>query len=459
MLSVSTRPSPVATWGGELRACLALAGPLVLTNAIEMSMNLISTVVIGHIGPDALAASTLALALYNAALLFGLGLTAAVSPLIARGMVERTMVRRAAQGGFWNAVLVTGPIWALLWEAEPIFKALGQDPALSRAAADYLHVVQWSFFPAMLYLVLRSVLAAVEQPGWAVVIGAAAVALDAILNTVLINGFGLIPGLGLAGSGLAMVLANIFMAAALLLVVTTHRRFSDYRILRGLFRPDPTIAVALWRMGLPIGIAILLETGMFAAAAGLIGHFDEGALAAHAIALQIASFAFVIPLGIAQAATVRVGRAAGANDHLAVGRAGWTALLLGVGTMVGTSLLLVSLPRLIVGLFLDPGAPGAEATMLGAVTLLTLAGLFQVADGAQVVTAGMLRGLGDTRATMIIAAVGYWGLGVPLAVALAPGSGAKGVWMGLVAGLFATAAMLLARWHAWRRSASTTRAY
>ena len=191
---------------------------------------------------------------------------------------------------------------------------------------------------------------------------------------------------------------------------------------------------------------------MFAAAAGLIGHYDEAALAAHAIALQAASCTFMVPLGIAQASTVRVGRAAGENNWRAVGRAGWAALVLGVGAMCVSSLVLLGLPQLIAGLFLDPAAPGAEAAMRSAVTLLALAGLFQIADGAQVVLAGMLRGLGDTRTPMMIAAAGYWGLGVPLAAVLAPQMGAPGVWIGLVAGLFATAAMLLTRWRSWRRA-------
>ncbi len=452
MSSISTSPRPATTWLGELRASLALGGPLVLTNAIEMSMNLISTVAIGHIGPEALAASTLALALYSAALLFGLGLTTAVSPLIARGVGDRATVRHAVQGGFWNAVAITCPIWALLWEAEPIFRALGQDPALSVAAAGYMHAVQWSFLPAMVYLVLRSMLAAVERPSWAVITGAAAIGVNVGLNLVLVDGAGPIPALGLAGSGLATLLANLFMAATLGVVVVRHRDFRDFRILAGFFRPHWNTVAALWRLGFPIGIAIMLETGMFAAAAGLIGHYDEGSLAAHAIALQVASFAFVIPLGFAQAATVRVGRAAGLQDDGAVARGGWTALMLGVGAMCITSLVMIGVPRWIIGLFLDPNGPGAEAITRSAVTLLALAGLFQVADGAQVVLAGMLRGLGDTRAAMVIAALGYWGLGVPLAAALAPHLGAPGVWIGLVAGLFATAALLLARWGTWRRS-------
>ena len=452
MSSIKTRPSPALPWRGELRACIELGVPLVLTNAVEMAMHLTDAVMVGHIGPDALAASTLALALYSAVLLLGLGLTTAVSPLIARGIGDQAAVRRAVQGGFWNAVLIAGPIWALLWEAEPLFRALGQAPMLSRAAAGYLHTLQWSFLPAMIYLVLRSMLAAVERPSWAVVTGAAAVVVNALLNAVLISGVGFIPALGLAGSGLATLLSNLFMVAALGLAVVLDRRFRGYRILSGLFRPHWKTAAALWGLGLPIGIATMLEAGMFSAAAGLIGHYSEGALAAHAIALQVASFAFMVPLGIAQAATVRVGHAVGANDGKAVGRAGWTALSLGVGTMCLSSLVLISVPRSIVGLFLDSTAPGAEVVTQSAITLLALAGLFQVADGAQVVLAGMLRGLGDTRTAMLIAAVGYWGLGVPLAAALAPSMGAPGVWVGLVTGLFATAAMLLARWHSWRRA-------
>lgn len=452
MSSLSTLSPPATTWRDEFRACLVLSVPLVMTNAIEMGINLIGTVMIGHIGPDALAASSLALALYSAVLLFGLGLTTAVSPLIARAVGDPAIVRRAVQGGLWNAVVITGPIWALLWEAEPIFRALGQSATLSRDAAGYLHTVQWSFLPAMVYLVLRSMLAAVERPSWAVITGAAAIGVNAALNALLINGAGPLPALGLMGSGLATLLANIFMAATLGFVVVTRRHFRQYRILSGLLRPHWKTAAALWRLGLPIGIAIMLETGMFAAAAALIGHYDEGSLAAHAIALQVASFAFVVPLGVAQAATVRVGRAAGAKDEGAVRRGGWTALSLGVGSMGVTSLMMIGVPHVIVGLFLDPEGPRADAITRGAVTLLALAGLFQIADGAQVVLAGMLRGLGDTRAAMIIAAAGYWGLGVPLAAVLAPRLGAPGVWMGLVAGLFAVAAMLLARWRWWRRA-------
>lgn len=442
-----------AAWRQEVRACLALGVPLVVTNAIEMAMNLTNTALVGHIAPAALAAVTLALALYGVALTFGIGLTAAVSPLISSAMGgggTREAARRVAQGGLWNALAIVGPIWALLWQAEPILVAAGQDPALSRAAAAYLHVMQWGLLPALVYLVLRSMLAGLERPGWAVVTGLAAVVLNAGLNLLLIGGgFGL-PALGMAGSGLATVLSNLFMAGALAAAVALAPGLREIRVCAGLARPPWEACGALWRLGLPIGISIMLETGSFTAATALIGHYDAPALPAHAIALQIASFTFMVPLGIAQAVAVRVGRAAGAGDAEAVGRAGWTALALGLGAMAVAAAAMVALPGPLVALFLDPAEPGAAAVARTATVLLALAGAFQLADGAQVVLAGMLRGLKDTRVPMLISAFGYWVVGVPVAALLAPGYAAPGVWTGLVAGLFAVALLLLARWGVWR---------
>ena len=456
MFTAAIRPAPGTLWRDEFRACVALSVPLVVTNAVEMAMNLTNTALIGHIAPEALAAVTLALALYNVVLTFGIGLTAAVSPLISRevgrdgGKGEAT--RRVVQGGFWNAVLIIGPIWALLWEAEPIFRAFGQNAALSHAASVYLRVIQWSLFPILIYLVLRSMLAALQRPRWAVATGLAAVLLNAGLNILLIGGGCGLPALGFVGSGIATVLSNLFMGTALGLAVTLDARLRTVRISSGLLKLPRQACAALWRLGLPIGISIMLETGAFTAATALIGHYDEASLPAHAIALQFAALTFMVPLGIAQAVTVRVGQAAGAGDRAAVGRAGWTALGLCIGTMMVSALIMIGMPGPIIGLFLEPSEPGAAAIASTATTLLALAALFQIADGAQVVFGGMLRGLQDTRVPMLIAAVGYWGIGVPVAALLARRAGAPGVWVGLVAGLFAVAALLFVRWRSWRRA-------
>lgn len=445
--SLSSHP-----WRTELSACLALSWPLMLTNATEMAMNITSSALIGRISPEALAASTLAMALYTVTLLFGIGVTASVSALISRelgrGSNPDSSTRRIVQQGLWGATLLAGPCWLLLWNAAPIFRATGQDERLTTEAVAYMHALQWALGPALVYLVLRSLFAAMERARWAAAAGVTAVALNALFNWLLIGGHLGLPALGLLGSGLATVLSNLFMAAALAAVACMHPRFRPMRLFDGLLRPDFTGFAAFWRLGLPIGVSLLLETGMFAGAAALVGRFGAVALAAHAIALQTASLMFMVPLGIAQAATVRVGRAFGAGDRIAAMRAGWTALGVGEATMLVSAAVLIGLPRLIISCFIDQGEPGADAVAALAVTLLSIAGLFQIGDGAQVVLSGMLRGLHDAKAPMVVSAVGYWALGLPLGAVLALvfDFGAAGVWIGLTAGLFAAAALLLARW-------------
>ncbi|MDX7950139.1 MATE family efflux transporter [Lichenihabitans sp. Uapishka_5] len=450
MLFVSTRMA-ATPWRDEFRACLGLGVPLILTNAIEMALNLTNAAMIGRIAPEALAASTIALAFYNLCLMFGIGLAAAVSPLIARERGEASPDRaraigRLAQGGLWNSLALVVPIWVLLWWCEPLFRLAGQDPQLSAAAASYLHVLQWSLLPALIYLSLRSVLAALERPRWTVVIGLAAVPLNALLNWLLIDGHAGLPAMGINGSAIATVTSNIVMAGGLLAVTMLDRHIRPFRIVPGFGRPPFRACADLWRLGGPIGIGIMLEVGMFTAATALIGHYDVAALASHAIALQIASFTFMVPLGIAQAATVRVGKAAGAHDGAAVGRAGAVALMLGIGTMAVSALLLIGLPAPLIALFVDAREEGGAQVAASAAVLLGIAGLFQLADGAQVVLSGMLRGLRDSRGPMVIALLGYWGVGLPMAAALAVRAAAPGVWVGLTAGLCATAALLYWRW-------------
>ncbi|MCW6509093.1 MATE family efflux transporter [Hyphomicrobiales bacterium BP6-180914] len=411
-------------------------------------MNLTSAAMIGRINPEALGASTLGLALYNTCLMFGIGLTAAISPLVARergsGAVATTdAIRRLVHAGFWNNIIVVIPVWCLLWEAAPVLRLLGQESRLADEAASYLHVMQWSLLPALIYLVLRSLLAALERPRWAVVTGVGAVVLNFVLNWLLIDGHAGLPALGLLGSGLATFLSNLFMAGALSVAVAVDPRFRKLRLFQGLGRVPWRACATLWRLGAPIGIGIVLEVGMFTAATALVGHYDPVSLPAHAIALQVASFTFMVPLGIAQAATVRV---AGAAKRAASARAGWVALMLGLGVALASAVVLVTVPEPIIGLFIDPSEPGAQAVTRAAALLLGIAGIFQLADAAQVVLGGMLRGLQDTRMPMLIAMFSYWGVGLPLAFVLVINNATTGVWIGLTAGLFTVALLLLGRW-------------
>jgi MATE family multidrug resistance protein len=206
-----------------------------------------------------------------------------------------------------------------------------------------------------------------------------------------------------------------------------------------------------WRIGFPIGLTVAFEVVIFNGAAFMMGLFGESPLAAHAIAIQIASLTFMVPLGIGQAGTVRVGRAFGAGDSEGVRRAGATALFLALSFMASTALLMALAPQWLVAPFLDVSKPGAAEVAGLAMTFLFYAAVFQLADGAQVVGASILRGLGDTRLPMIFAGLGYWGIGLPLSAALGfltPLAG-RGIWIGLVIGLAVVSVMMLGRW--WSR--------
>jgi multidrug resistance protein, MATE family len=254
--------------------------------------------------------------------------------------------------------------------------------------------------------------------------------------------------MGLAGAGIATTLASLFTFAALALVISLDRGLRRYRLFGGFWSPDLSRLAAIWRIGYPIGGTLVFEVGLFNAAAFVIGLFGAEALAAHTIALQVAAFTFMVPLGVAQAATVRVGLARGAGDPEGVRRAGWAAYVLGVGFMAVVALLIVTFPRMLVGVFLDGGDPGNAGVIALAVTFLGFAALFQVVDGGQVVGAGLLRGLNDTRVPMLYAAIGYWGVGASLGLALAFPGGLKGagIWIGLATGLAVVAALMLWRW-------------
>jgi MATE family multidrug resistance protein len=231
-------------------------------------------------------------------------------------------------------------------------------------------------------------------------------------------------------------------------VVLLHRRFRRYRLFGHFWRSDWSRFREVWRLGLPIAVTLALEITIFNAAVFLMGLIGEESIAAHAIAIQVAALSFMVPMGLSQAATVRVGLAFGRRDRAGVARAGWTAFALGTGFMTMTGLVMLVLPWQLVTLFLDPAMPANHGVIRLAVSFLIVAAFFQIFDGAQVVAAGMLRGLHDTRVPMAYAALGYWGIALLTGVGLGFGLGWEGVgiWIGLAFGLASVAVMLLARW-------------
>lgn len=434
---------------------LALSWPMVLTNLAQTAMTTTDVLMMGHLGPDALAAGALGANLYMAALIFGLGVMSAVSPMISielgtnRHAVRE--VRRTVRQGFWAAACLVGPMWLFLWQAEAILLALGQDAALSRAAASYMTTLQWGLLPFFLYLVLRGFAAALQRPFAAFAVVLAAVGFNAFANWCLMFGRLGFPALGLPGSGLATTLSSALMFLGVAAVVSLDRRFRRYRLFGRVWVPDWPRFVVFWKLGLPIGTMVAFEVLIFNGAAFLMGLLGPTSLAAHAIAIQIASLTFMVPLGIGQAGTVRVGLAFGAGDRNGVMRAGTTALVLATAFMASTALVMLLWPGLLVRPFLDAAQPGTAAVAELAAAFLFYAAIFQIADGAQVIGSSILRGLRDTRVPMLIAGLGYWGIGLPLSVVLGfrtPLAGV-GIWIGLATGLAIVAVLMLWRW--WRR--------
>ena len=439
-------------WRDEVRATLALAWPLILTNIAQALIHATDVVLLGWAGPRTLAAATLGINLYFAFLIFGLGLMIASSPMLAREIGARRHsvrdVRRTVRQTMWAAAAISLPVWAILWHTRILLILLGQDPALAADAEIFVRALMWGMFPFLLYLVLRSFISALERPLWSLGVGLAAVLFNAVVNYGLIFGrFGL-PALGLQGAGIGSACANLLMFVGLALVVTRDRRFRRYRLFGRFWRADWERFREVWRLGLPIAITLGLEITIFNAAVFLMGLIGTDSLAAHAIAIQIASLTFMVPLGLGQAVTVRVGLAFGRGDRLGITIAGWTSFGLAVAFMGVMALVMIAAPGLLVSVFLDPADAANGPVMRLAVSFLLLAALFQVFDGAQAVGAGMLRGLHDTRVPMLYAAFGYWIVGLLTGIGLAFGRGwgGVGIWTGLAAGLGVVAALMIARW-------------
>jgi MATE family multidrug resistance protein len=445
-------PSTAHPWRAEAGATAALAGPLVLTNVAQSAINATDVILLGWVGATQLAASSVGINLYLIFLIFGMGLVMAASPIMARQLGRQRHsvreVRRTVRQAMWAATTLTIPVWIILWNAEPILRLLGQNPALSAQAAVFVRPLMFGFLPALLYLVLRAFVAALEQPVWALTISVMGVIANALINYVLIFGAGPIPSLGLFGAGLGSAITQTLMFVGMAAVVMLHPRFRRYHLFGRFWRPDWQRYAEVWRLGLPIALTLSLEVTLFIAAMFLMGLIGTNSIAAHTIAIQIASLTFMVPLGLSQAVTVRVGLAYGRGDVVGITRAGWTAFIMATSFMAAMALLIFAIPETLVSLFLDMRLPENQPVLPLAVSFLYVAALFQVFDGAQSVGAGMLRGLQDTTVPMIFAGFGYWVIGMGTAVWLGFGLGWEGygIWIGLAAGLAIVSVMMLWRW-------------
>jgi MATE family multidrug resistance protein len=459
----STRPKVDSAWGEELRGMLKLAWPLILANLTQQLIQATDVLLMGRLGATQLAAATLALNLTFTFNLFLFGLVTASSPIMASAFGQRSNnvrdVRRTFRAGLWLLIFALPPYWLLLWHVGDFMRAFGESEELASQGQTFLRAYMWCTAPWLLFQLLRNFVAALERPRVVLWLSLGGIGLNALLSWSLIFGHFGLPALGLVGGGVGSTITWIALCAALVVVTSNDRQFHRFRLFGNWWRFDGQRTWAMVKLGFPIGITMALEMGVFALAAYFMGWIGAPAIAAHAVALQIAALTFMVPLGLGQAATVRVGLAFGRRDRDGITRAGWTAWLAGVGFMAVMAIPMWAIPRRLVTLFLDDTSDNAVAIGL-AVGFLKVAAAFQLFDGAQVIGAGMLRGLHDTRWPLVFAAVGYWGVGLGIGSWLAFGADWKGlgIWIGLASGLAAVAVLMLARWSMRERLGLAVRA-
>ena len=443
---------PAGSFRREGLRTLRLALPLVVGNLAQAAINTTDVLILGRYDVDALAAAALGVNLYWVFGVFCMGLVTAASPLIAAEYGKRASsvrdVRRTVRQAIWASAAICLPVWAILWNAEAIYLALGQSPDLSAVAGGFVRIAMWGLFPWLAGLVLRYYVTALERPMWGVYVMVAGLAFNALACWALVFGRLGLPELGLEGAAIANALAQGVLGIGGIVVVTGVRRFRRYRLFGNFWRSDWQRFRAIFSVGLPIACTYAMEITVFSAAVFMMGIIGRTSLAAHSVAIQIAALAFMVPLSIGQAATVRAGIFHGRGDRTGLARAGQVALALGLASAAVSSALMWLLPGQLVGLFVRPATSEDAEVFRLAVAFVGVAALFQLVDSLQAVGAGLLRGIQDTRVPMIFAGLGYWAIGFTLGWFLAFHAGLEGVgvWLGLAGGLAATSILMCGRW-------------
>ncbi len=442
----------------ELRTLLVLAAPLVLGQLFQSGVGFTDTVTVGSLGSLELASVALGTAVYFFLFIFCSGVLYSVAPSVSQshGAGDTPGVLLAARQGIWLALFMAVPVTVLLQFTEPFLLRMGQDPAVAALAAGYLSTVAWGFTPMILTIALRGYLEGTGDTRPLMVILFLGLVVKIALNSVLLEGWGPFPALGVRGAALSSAFVYVVEFAAAALYVTMKQQ--RLRILQELGRPHPGMLRELVRVGIPIGFTLGFESGLFTVAAFVIGTFGGDQLAAHQVAMATSSMAFNIPLAIGMATGVRVGHNIGRLDRDAARLSAGTGVIVGLLIMMVTATVLWLFPEPIIGLYLDRSDPANAAVISMAVKFLGFAAMFQIADGVQVVASGALRGYKDTAVPMFVSLLSYWiiGMGGGLLLAFPYSMGAAGIWLGLVVGLF-VAALLLSWRLRWRTAQALQR--
>jgi MATE family, multidrug efflux pump len=424
---------------------LALAAPVVLAELGWVTMGIVDTVMVGRLGAHAIGAVGLASMLFFGVAVFAMGVLLGLDPLVAQafGAGRLDECHRWLVDGVWLGVLVAVPTVALIYGMRATLGAWGLPPEVESLVHPYLGILTWSLPPLLLYVAFRRYLQAMHLVRPVMIALLLANIVNAVGNWLLIFGHLGFPAMGVRGSAWATLIARVFMAAVLFVVILRHEAHVTPRLRDTPMGIDPARLRRLFALGIPAAGQMVFEVGVFSAATALAGRVSADALAAHQIALNMAAFTFMVPFGIASAAAVRVGHAVGRRDPAGAMRAGWTAIAIGAGFMAAAAAVFLLVPGVLVRTFTTDPAVVQIGT-----ALLFVAAAFQLFDGVQGVTTGALRGLGDTHTAMFWNLGGHWIVGLPLGYFLCfrRGYGVVGLWWGLSFGLIICGIALILAW-------------
>ena len=445
---------PIQTYGAHARATLTLGLPLIGSHLAQMSLHVVDTIMLGWYSVEALAAGVLGASSFFVIFILGSGFAQAVMPMVASALARRdeAQVRRDTRMGMWLSIAFGVLCYPLFWWSGPILLAAGQQPEVAALAQDFLRIAGLGMIPALLVMALKSYLAALGRTQMVLWATIAAVFVNIAVNWALIFGNWGFPELGVRGAAWASIAAQTLTIVVLALYAGFLPDLRRFHLFQRFWRADPVALRQVFRLGLPIGLTSLAESGLFQASALMMGWIGTHELAAHGIALEACALAFMVHLGLANAVTVRTSWADGAGNARGLRDGARVAIALSAAFGLLVVTLFLTAPQPIISVFLDLSKPGSAEIVAIGVTLLALGAMFQMADAMQVIALGLLRGIKDTRVPMWLAVISYWVIGIPAGYLLAfrAGYGAVGIWLGLVIGLTVAAILLMARF--WRRA-------
>ena len=428
--------------------------PIVGGNIAQFSSSVVDTAMLGHYDPKTLASLIVASSVFFILLIVGGGFSFALVPVVAAhdARDEDTLVRRNTRMAIWLSIIFSILVFPILYWSDSVLLFLGQSEELSQAAHEYLRIMAFVMFPALLDVTLRCYLTGLKHTNivlWATVSG---LICKSVIGWLFVFGNFGCPELGIEGAALSTLAGTLVIL--IFFVWHAQRYFPQHELFKNIWKPDVAALRRIFTLGLPIGLTYLAESGLFSGVTIMVGWIGEIEVASHGIAMQIMAITFMVHLGLSQIATTLIGNAYGREDSLEVlRRIGICAISMSSAFAFMIIIVFLSVPESLLSLFIDNSDPDSVAILSIGVSLMIIAACFQLTDGLQAVGLGLLRGMQDVKVPFIIALVSYWGVGFTTSYLLGIkfSYGPQGVWLGLVTGLAIASVLLLTRfWHKTR---------